>query len=189
MAEDDDLDLEVEAPKKGNSNMLKILVFVLIGILVIGISVGVTWFLVSGSGDEAAPQSTEGTKTEAKEEMDEEEMSEEGKGAGKLALYIPVNPAFVVNLNDPESEVNYLQVGVTLMVRNEADKQKVDLHMPAIRHHLVLLLGDQIFAELKTSDGKKKLQEESLKVVQDAMKAASGSTVVRDLFLTNIVGQ
>ena len=78
----------------------------------------------------------------------------------------------------------YIAGGLTSVRDLANNKQLVELHMPAIRHHLVLLLGDQIFAELKGSDGKKKLKEESLKVVQDAMKEAAGSVVVRDLFMT-----
>lgn len=189
--DDDDLDLDVETPAKGSGKLWKIMFFVMIGILIIGISIGLTLFLVSGSGDEsdAGGDGEVAAETKSKAKPRKEEVEEEEGAAVKQITYIEVKPPIVVNPNDPETEFTYLRVGVSLLVSTDKEKELVELHMPSIRHNLVMLFGDQKFSELMTSEGKRALQKQALEVAQQAMKTATKKSVVQDLYITDLVGQ
>lgn len=189
--DDDDLELDAESPAKGKGNLWKIMFFVMIGVLILGISIGLTWFLVSGSGDNSAGDGGSEVAAEVKDkpkQVKQEEVEAEDP-VGKQVIYIEVKPSIVVNPNDPETEFTYLRVGVSIMVTSEKDKELVELHMPSIRQNLVLLFGDQHFSELMTSDGKRALQKQALEVTQEAMKAAVNKSVIKDLYITDLVGQ
>ncbi|MCK4950320.1 MAG: flagellar basal body-associated FliL family protein, partial [Gammaproteobacteria bacterium] len=164
MAElDDDLELDVENSKPAGSGKLKtILIFSAIGVLVIAISVAATWFILS-SGDDSADggdETVEATEVEdsAKKEKKNNKDKEKKKALSKAkVMYLDLAPAFVVNL-ESDSDVRYLQVEVTTMAHSAEDVELIKLHMPVIRHHLMLLFSSQEFSELRTTEGKEALQ-------------------------------
>ena len=199
MAElDDDLELDVEdkKPAAGGGKLKTILIFSAIGVLVIGISVAATLFIMSsgddsaGSGDEMV-EATEAETSEKKEKKEKKSKNDEEKKKAlnkAKVMYLELAPAFVVNL-ESDSDVRYLQVEVTVMVHSNEDVELVKLHMPVVRHHLMLLFSSQEFSELRTIEGKEALQADALEVVQKVMKDVTGYPVVKGVYLPSIVGQ
>ena len=186
MAEDD-LDLDVEQKKGGGK---KILIFALIGVFVLGLGATTTVLLLSG-GDEVADQADEGgneakaAKKKAKKKSKKKSHKKKHNGTPHYTDLEPI----VVNLNDPDSGVRFLQVAFTLQTGSTADADKVKLHMPVIRHHLNLLLSGQKFNELKTRAGKIKLQRTSLRTLRKALDDVAGEKIVQQVFIRSIVGQ
>lgn len=183
---DDDLDLDVEAGgKKGGSKMKSIIIFSVIGVLIIGLSVGLTVMLVGGDKESSAKSKTE----KIDESADEEEESEESSAEPTESAYLDLAPAFVVNLSGEDSDIRYLQIKMSIMVEKEADLDIVKKHSPVVRHHLNLLFSSLDFNDIRSREGKDKLTEESLKVIRDALKKASGKPIVKAVFFNSIVGQ
>ena len=198
MAEiDDDLELDVESKKPASGKLKPILIFSAIGVLVIGISITATWFIM-GSGDKSSDGGMDGEEVaDTSEPMDnaankkasKEEMAAKKKALGKAqAMYLDLAPAFVVNL-ESDSDVRYLQVEISVMVHSAEDIELVKLHMPVVRHHLMLLFSGQEFSVLKTKEGKETLQADALSVIQKVMKDVTGYPVVKAVYLPSIVGQ
>lgn len=175
---DDDLDLDVAADKPGKSGKFgKILLFVAIGLLTVGLSVTTTLLLLDDS--EPAAAAAEGAEATA---------PKEGKKAGKTPQYINLDPPFVVNLND-DSGVRFLQVSVAVMTYDQSALERIEAHMPLLRHHLVLLFSSQKFVDVKSREGKIKLQQDALATVRDALTEVAGEPLVEALYLPSIVGQ
>lgn len=199
MAEiDDDLELDVENKAPSSGKLKNILIFSAIGVLVIGISITATWFIMSSgdkpmeNGEEMSEEvdSKSSKKAEEKAEKNSEAMmiaKQEALGKAK-AMYYDLAPAFVVNL-DSDSDVRYLQVEVSVMVHSEEDIALLELHKPMIRHHLTLLFSSQDFAELRTIEGKEMLQADTLALIQKVMKDVTGYPIVKAVYLPSIVGQ
>lgn len=189
MAEEDDLDLDVE--KKGGGGK-KILIFSLIGILVIGASIGTTVALLGGGDDTEQAGDEEGEEGDKAEKKGKKKKKKKKKKKSKDPIvphYKDLDP-IVVNLNDPESGVRFLQVAFTIMTTSAANDEKAKLHMPVIKHHLNLLLSSQKFNSLKTREGKIKLQQDALKAVHAALKEVDeDEDVVKQIFIRSIVGQ
>lgn len=183
---DEDLDLDVESEKPRKSGKLgKILLFSGIGVLVVAMAVTITILLVRSpapaQGPEAAEAPTEQQSAEAA-------PAKSKKKPGASPLYMDLDPAFVVNLDD-DSGVRFLQVAVSVMAYSQEALDKVQANMPLIRHHLVLLFSSQKFSDIKTRDGKIALQEKALATVRNALKEVTGEPLVEALYLPSIVGQ
>jgi len=192
---DEDLDLDVEAAKpKGGGKMKTIIIFSLIGILVIGFSITLTLLLVGGK--EPAPATPGQAATSAAPAGQEKPKTPEGeappvgdvKGTSDTA-YMSLNPAFVVNLDNGESDIRYLQISASVQVAKESHLEVVKKHMPIIRHNLNLLFGSLDFNDIRSSEGKEKLSQEALKVIRDALQKATGTPIVQAVFFNSIVGQ
>jgi flagellar FliL protein len=94
------------------------------------------------------------------------ESSEPAEAVATPAIYYPMKPNFTVNF-DVNGRQRFLQVELTLMYRDPAVVTTLELHMPAVRNGLVMLLSSQVFEELQTPEGKEKLRAAALQSVQD----------------------
>lgn len=112
----------------------------------------------------------------------------DAKGAAHGSSYLALDPAFVVNLDDPDMP-RYLQADVQVMSHDAAGLEKVQAQMPRIRNSLLMLFGQQKPADLATREGKEKLQTAALTEVQKIMKEETGKPVVEAVYFTSFVMQ
>ncbi len=105
-------------------------------------------------------------------------------------LYVPLDPAFVVNFKDSDP-VRYLQVGVTVMSHDAAAIQAVKDADPVIRNALLMLFSNQDYNALSDVAGKQKLQADALAAVRKIVAARLGHQTpgVDALYFTSFVMQ
>lgn len=166
--------------------------FVLIGVGVlalVGISVGTTLLLVRSA---LHPASTEAAATpaQAANKPAAAKAAEEKPAPGpeKKPIYLPLDPAFVVNFQDHAS-MRFLQIGVEVMARDQKVIDSVTLNMPQIRDRLVLLFSSQTYDAISTLQGKEKLRAETLKAVQQVLEKEIGEPGVEAVYFTSFVMQ
>ena len=111
--------------------------------------------------------------------------SDSGGGKGS---YVGIEGPMVVNVLSPTS-IHFLQVTTEFQLKDPAMADTVQTHMAPIKHHLIMLLSDKKFYELQSVDGKRKLREEALAVVQNVLKERTGDTIVENIFFTSLVVQ
>lgn len=151
------------APDEAKQKKKKLFMFIGLGVLLVAISVGATFFVVSKMmGGE-------------KSSDDADAPSETVEEVAKPAIYFPLK-TFTVNY-DVNGRQRFLQAELTLMYRDEAVLKTLELHMPALRNSLVMLLSRQVFDELQTLEGKEKLRTEALTEIQNiiAKEAAAAA--------------
>ncbi|MET0355315.1 MAG: flagellar basal body-associated FliL family protein [Cellvibrio sp.] len=140
-----------EAKKKKK----KLFMFIGLAILLVLISVGATFFIVSKMMAKNSDSEEEAESSEAVEEV-----------VAAPAIYYPLKPNFTVNY-DVNGRQRFLQAELTLMYRDPAVLKTLELHMPAVRNGLVMLLSSQVFDELQTVEGKEKLRASALTTIQE----------------------
>ena len=113
--------------------------------------------------------------------------STDDSGGGK-SNYVGIEGPMVVNVLSPTS-IHFLQVTTEFQLKDPAMADTVQTHMAPIKHHLIMLLSDKKFYELQSVDGKRKLREEALAVVQNVLKEKTGDTIVENIFFTSLVVQ
>lgn len=151
----------------------KKLIIIIVGVvLLIGIAVGATLFLMGG--DDAA----DGANAE-------DVIEEEPKGD---PVYIEVKPAFTVNL-DPNDTVGFLQISIQILTFYSEVGEEVETHMPLIKNNLFTLFASQKSENLRSAEGKAALQAEVLKTVQDVIDKYGSGGEVDNVFFTNFVMQ
>jgi flagellar FliL protein len=147
-------DAAVDAAKQKKK---KLFMFIGLAVLLVAISVGATFFIVS--------KMLGGKNSSADEEASSSESSAPAEVVVKPAVYLPLK-TFTVNY-DVNGRQRFLQAELTLMYRDEVLLKTLELHMPAVRNRLVMLLSRQVFDELQTAEGKEKLRAAALTEIQD----------------------
>lgn len=106
----------------------------------------------------------------------------------KTELYLPLEPAFVVNFRDDES-LRYLQVGVTLMSHDPDAINVAKGADPVLRDGLVALFSNQKFSVISDAAGREKLQEQALATVRKIVQTRLGRPGIDALYFTSFVMQ
>lgn len=105
------------------------------------------------------------------------------------AQYFPLDPAFVVNLNNASSGAQFLQVEIQLMTRDPAALEILKQQAPGIRAKLLMQLSQVNADSLTTLEGKETLRKQALDSVKTMMTAETGKPIVEDLVFTSFVMQ
>ena len=106
----------------------------------------------------------------------------EGEQQQKPLRYHKLSPSLISNLS---GGARYIRCDIQITTRDEAYLEQIELHSPALRHELLMLISDQKGAGLKTPKGKKKFQKTALKALQGVMTELSGSSMIENLFFTS----
>lgn len=114
--------------------------------------------------------------------------TQEAHPLARTELYLPLDPAFVVNLREGDA-LRYLQVGITLMSHDPKSFDVVKNADPVIRNALLLLFSSQSYAEMVDPAGRTQLQAKALAAVQEIVKERTGRPGVDALYFTSFVIQ
>lgn len=192
MAADDDDEKDGNEKKSKGSLVTKILLFGVLPVMTLVVVVVGTLFIagVLPGGDQSKDASVEASADGEEEGDEEEDGEEEGdeEEASLPAIYLPVDPAFVVNFAS-QGKARFLQVTVEVMTRDPAMPDQIKLHMPVIRNNLMLLFSSQSYDGVSTLDGKESLREEALEVVQQILEEETGDPGVEAVYFTSFVMQ
>lgn len=164
---------KTKEPQAGGSGKgMKILVGVMA--LLLMVAVGAVSYLLGHRSAPAAGATAENASSEKADEKSE--SSSESKGGSHDALYLALDPPFVVNFQS-DTAARFLQVGVQLMAHDQKALDAAKASEPAVRNALVMLFSSQDAKTLISREGKEKLRTDALaeisKIVAERTKGAS----------------
>lgn len=165
MAEAQDLDLDVK-PARNSKKML--VVIVLLAVVLIGASVGVTIWLVSGDG--------------------KDEASDQPAAAAVPAAHYMALENMVVNFAQ-RGVARYLQVEMQLMAHDPAVFALVEQHMPVIRNDLLVLLSSVSYEQVNHAQGKDELNQAILETINRILQEQAGSEGIQAVYFTHFIMQ
>ena len=193
-----------EEPKK--SNLLKIIIFVVGGILLIAVGLGIGYFLFGGEPepDPSAEvnQIIEGKETEKKKTEDSE--SKEGEEEGEDGIikknvkaipevdsyettYFEFPGDFTTNLKGSRK---FLQVSVGVSTQyDEKVMEIVDSHQLALRSEILSTISDFTEEDISGSEGKKKLSERLIEVLNKKLESLDEFPGIEDVYFTAFILQ
>ncbi len=108
------------------------------------------------------------------------EEEDEEKEAVKIS-YVEITPSFVSNLSGGPK---YIRCNIQLMTKYASNVPEIELHMPALRHAVLMLLAGADGKALLTPDGKEALRKQALEAVNKVLEELSGKKRVDDLYFT-----
>jgi flagellar FliL protein len=177
MASEEDLDLNPEEEEEVSGGGKKKLIIIIAAVLILG-GAAAAFFLMGGDETEVSEEVTD-------EIIAEEEVAAEGKAE---AIYVSIPSGILAQIQSGKNKMT-LQVQIDMLIRNAADKDQLVKHMPVIENDLLLYFSSASAADLKTPEGKKKLREGSLKIIQDIMQQQTGKPIVESVLFTGFVMQ
>ena len=196
---------EVEEEQK-KSNLLKIIIFVVGGILLIAVGLGIGYFLFGGEPepDPSAEvnQIIEGKEAEKKktEEAEDKEGEEEGEDGiikknvkaipevdSYETTYFEFPGDFTTNLKGSRK---FLQVSVGVSTQyDEKVMEVVDSHQLALRSEILSTISDFTEEDISGSDGKKKLSERLMVVLNKKLETLDEFPGIEDVYFTAFILQ
>lgn len=180
-SKDNDEAAEAAAPAKARGGRSPLLLVLAAALIAAAIASGATWF-IAGRGAPAKHAARDaGSETAGEDEGDKPK-------AEQPALYLELNPAFVVNLADEES-MRFLQVEVQLMARDPKVVDAAKNNMPRIRNALMLLFSQQHSRDIGSRAAKESLQKQALDEVRKALKDENAPGEVEAVYFTSFVMQ
>ena len=194
-----------EEPKK--SGLIKIIIFVVAGILLIVIGLGIG-YLMFGGEPEPDPstevnQIIEGKEAEKKEKEDKKDK-EEGEVDGEDGIikknvkaipevdsyettYFEFPGDFTTNLKGSRK---FLQVSVGVSTQyDEKVMETVDSHQLALRSEILATISDFTEEDISGSEGKKKLSDKLMIVLNDKLKSLKEFPGIEDVYFTAFILQ
>jgi flagellar FliL protein len=103
------------------------------------------------------------------------------EGTGPQPAYHELKPSLIANL---AANGKYIRIDVQLMTLDAELLPNIQLHAPAIRHALLMLLSEQDGAVADTPDGKEKLRQQAMEASRKLMREQTGKSSIDELFIT-----
>jgi flagellar protein FliL len=146
------------------------------------------------AGDPNAPAEASAEDEEQLALAEEEPVAEEpasGEHAEPLApaIYVPLDPPFVVSFSDSAGDNRFLQLTLQAMARDEHTIEAVKTHAPAIRNAFLFLISGFKVEDLATLEGKEKLRASMLVAANEIMEKNTGEPGIEELYFTSLVIQ
>lgn len=104
------------------------------------------------------------------------------------SAYVSLGDPMVLNLSG-NSRLTFLQISADVLVSDSDAEETIQLHVPAIRHRLIMLLSEQKASDIKSPDKREEIRRQATAQVQSLMVDLSGSNDVSDILLSSILVQ
>lgn len=99
--------------------------------------------------------------------------------------YLPLQ-SLLVNL---EGKRRYLRADIQLLIDSKAHAERIKMHMPPIRHALIMLFSNRNPEQLAAADEREKLRQAALQDVTKTLQKYGASEGIKDLFFTDFLVQ
>ena len=193
-----------EEQKKGG--LIKIIIFVVAGIMLIAVGLGIGYFIFGGEPEPVPSaevnQIIEGKETEKKEKEESAEKKEGEEGEEGIitknvkevpevdayeTTYFEFPGDFTTNLKGSRK---FLQVSVGVSTQyDEKVMEVVDSHQLALRSEILSTISDFTEEDISGSDGKKKLSDRLMVVLNKKLETLKEFPGIEDVYFTAFILQ
>lgn len=115
---------------------------------------------------------------------DEEEEQEV-----KTPAYVSLGDPMVLNLATANNKLTFLQLKAEVLVKDEASRNIIESHIPAIRHQLVVSLSEQAAVDMKTSSKRELIRQQITKEVSTMMENMANTKDVDEILFSTFLVQ
>lgn len=157
-------------------NRKKIILLAVLGLCVVMASVGGTLLVINLLSPPPVTQ------------MNADTADTEVKPGHDPAIYYPLKPAIIVTYN-ARGRQRYVQAELTLMFRDQSLVPVIEMHMPMIRHELMMIIGGQDYDELQTAEGKELTRLQCLAKIQAVLEQEIGKPGIEQVLFVGFVMQ
>ncbi len=168
-----------EAPASGGKSKLLIIVIAVLVVLLVGAGGAAAYLFMHQSSAKA---------TVSKKKADDSDSSSD-EDPGKPPVFVTLDP-FTVNLTPDESGADkYLQVALSVQVRDDKAADTFKAHMPQIRDRMQMLLSAQKASVLLTTDGKEALKKSIIDTLSQPYEEDGPHMKIKGVAFTSFIIQ
>jgi flagellar FliL protein len=111
----------------------------------------------------------------------DEEKEQQQDQEPEHITYVDMQPSFVSNLRGGPK---YIRCDIQLMTKYASNVPEIEVHMPALRHAILMLLAGADGKKLLMPSGKEALRGKALDAVNKMLEELSGKARVQELYFT-----
>ena len=102
--------------------------------------------------------------------------------------YVSLGEPLVLNL-DGGNKLSFLQISADVLVTDSDAKHAVKLHVPAIRHKLIMLLSERKTGDIKSPATREEIRQQATIEVKQLIAELSGEEEVSEVLFSSILVQ
>lgn len=114
---------------------------------------------------------------------------EEEAAKTKKPSYVSLGKPMVLNLESKKKRIRFLQVSVDILVEDDDAKEAVTVHVPALRHKVIVLLSEQNVLDMKSPSKRNDIRKLITEQVQGLMDELSGNDDIEDVLFSSFLIQ
>ena len=102
--------------------------------------------------------------------------------------YVSLGDALVLNLRGKKRNT-FLQLSADILVRDSDSEDTIKMHIPAIRHSLIVLLSEQEARDIKSPEKREAIRKIATTQIKTLIAELSGNEDVSDVLFSSILVQ
>lgn len=106
----------------------------------------------------------------------------------KTSAYVSLGDPMVLNLSGGK-RLTFLQISADVLVSDSDAESTIEVHVPAIRHSLIMLLSEQKAKDIKSPAKREEIRQQATARVKGLIAELSGSEDVDDVLFSSILVQ
>ncbi len=116
------------------------------------------------------------------------QATEDAAPAAGSGAYVSLGEPLVLNL-DGGRKLSFLQISADVLVGDSDDQYEVKLHVPAIRHKLIMLLSEQKTGDIKSPAKREEIRQQVTSEVQQLIAELSDDAEISEVLFSSILVQ
>ena len=114
--------------------------------------------------------------------------AEDEAEAKPSSSYVSLGDPMVLNLSGSR-RLTFLQLSADVLVSDSDAEETIKIHVPAIRHSLIMLLSEQKAGDIKSPVRREEIRLQATSQVQALIADLSGSEAVSEILFSSILVQ
>ena len=106
----------------------------------------------------------------------------------KTSSYISLGKPMVLNLSGGK-RLTFLQISADVLVGDADAQELIEMHIPAMRHSLIMLLSEQPAKDIKSPTRREEIRQQATAQIKGLIADLSGSEDVSDVLFSSILVQ
>ena len=108
--------------------------------------------------------------------------------APKNSAYISLGEPMVLNLSGTK-RLTFLQISADVLIADEGEERDLKLHVPAMRHSLIMLLSEQKAGDIKSPGKREEIRQQATARIKGLIADLHGEDEVTDVLFSSILVQ
>lgn len=106
----------------------------------------------------------------------------------KSTAYISLGEPMVLNLSGSK-RLTFLQISADVIIADEGLERELKLHVPAMRHSLIMLLSEQKAGDIKSPSKREKIRQQAAARIKGLIVELHGEDEISDVLFSSILVQ
>ena len=117
-----------------------------------------------------------------------EEAVDEEVAAPTSSAYVSLGEPLVLNLSG-KNRPTFLQISADVLLSDSDAEDTIKIHVPAIRHSLIMLLSEQKASDIKSPVKREEIRQQLTTQVKQVIAELSGNKDISDVLFSDILVQ